>query len=737
MFSIHPKCARVAQCPTFATFRHIQKVLVAASLAAGTLLAQTTASITSTPLNKTNPVEFGPAIVDSAGNLYFRSSGPTTAGAIQTQTGGGQCLVSNGFFDSLNPCPDAYVGKLDPSGNLVFGTFLGGNLADTANALAVDTTGNVFIAGNTGGSFPTTSSSAIPSSTTSKAFVAKVSADGTRLIYSTYLPDTAASASGIAIDSTGAAYVTGNSTTGHAFVIKVSADGSSFGYNTALAGGKVDSGDAITADSAGNVVVTGHTTSTDFPVTTGAFQGSLKGTQNVFVARLDTAGHTVFATYVGGSGTDLPQVIKMDSSGNVYVAGATSSADFPSTAGSFEPTAIVPLWNSFGPGGFAFSMKSTGALNWSTAVESNELPALQQGVTQLALGTSGDVYVAGIAGAGYPVTASAPQPCFDGSNQGLDAFVVHLDSRGALLDASYAGKGPFVVEGFTANANGPALVTNDSNGTSETLYQLHFGAAGSTPAPCMSLQVLNSASMSGYQTVVPGELITLTGFGIGPDTGVVSQRDAQNLTPRQAGGVQVLFNGQPAPVLYAQSRQINAMVPVELSGTTQTAITVVYNGTTFGPINATVAEFGVPGFFRQNLGVSSQAGAVNQDGTLNSAGNPVARGSVISLFGTGFGLTAPACPTGGINPPGAISLKSGLGISIVSSAGVNQIVIQTQAQYAGNAPGLPCGVTQANIVVPTTAQPGVFQFLPESTFSLSFNSFAIGQGSAGGFIYIK
>jgi uncharacterized protein (TIGR03437 family) len=112
--------------------------------------------------------------------------------------------------------------------------------------------------------------------------------------------------------------------------------------------------------------------------------------------------------------------------------------------------------------------------------------------------------------------------------------------------------------------------------------------------------------------------------------------------------VQVFFDGQPAPVPCAQSQQINAVSPVELDGQTSTSIVVQYNGVSFGPIVAPVV-FAAPDIFRLNPGVSTQAAAVNQDGTVNSAANPAPRGSVVSLYGSGFGLTDPACAKGSLN----------------------------------------------------------------------------------------
>lgn len=117
----------------------------------------------------------------------------------------------------------------------------------------------------------------------------------------------------------------------------------------------------------------------------------------------------------------------------------------------------------------------------------------------------------------------------------------------------------------------------------------------------MSASVLNSTTLSGGSAVAPVKLITLTGFAIGPDVGAVYQLDTQGQVPRELTGVQVLFNGQPAPVLYAQSRHINALVPIELSGQTGTSITVAYQ-TTFGPISTSVVAFGAQGIFRLQPG---------------------------------------------------------------------------------------------------------------------------------------
>jgi uncharacterized protein (TIGR03437 family) len=681
----------VADCLTRETFHPARILVFIGALFSISLSAQpTVGNITTTaaPLS-------GQAVFDAAGNAYYINGLElVTPGAVQTQSGGvgyfGGCGV---VLNHPVPCPDAYVGKVDTSGKLVFGTLLGGPTGDRTTNLTVDSSGAIFITGTTGGAFPTTSNAAIPTSTTAKAFAAKISADGSRLIYSTYLPDTAAFTTSIAIDAQGNAYIAGKSGAGHAFVMKLNADGSSFGYTSILAGTNQDWATAILADASGYVIVTGQTNSPDFPVSSRALQSRLAGAQNAFVSKLDGSGRVTFSTYLGGSGSDAPAILKTDSAGNIYVAGQTTSLDFPTTPGSFQPNPLVPLWNNMSPGGFVARLDPDGsALAYSSYVMSTDS---QGAVVSLAVSPSGEAYVAGIAGAGFPVTPSAPRICFQGP---MDVFVAHLDPHGALLDATYAGAGD-IAQALALAPDGSILLLNNG------LSRIRFGGAGWTAPPCLSPNALNAATLHGDPaTVAPGELITLTGFGIGPDAGATYQPDADGQVPRELARVQVLFDGHPAPVLYAQSRQINAVAPMTLSSGTQTNISVTSNGVVIGSFKASVI-FGDAGLFRLQPGISSQAAALNQDGTVNGPSNPALRGSVVSLWGTGFGLTDPSCETGRLNPPGTSRLAPGFSAKIFDGH-FNPVL------YAGNAPGLLCGIVQINMIVPAYADPGLYLFYP-------------------------
>jgi uncharacterized protein (TIGR03437 family) len=706
-----------------------------------------TTSVTKIPYPFVGPVTF-----DAAGNMYYFGAGgsesPVTAGAAQTQSGGGLCqIVINPFglggnFPFSYPCQDAWAAKLDTSGNLVFGTLLGGPDDDRATALAIDSAGNVFLAGFTGGSFPTTSGAAIQGSTTANSFAAKVSADGSRFVYSTYLPDAVWSVSAIAIDGQGNAYLAGQSAVGHIYVLKLSANGSAFAYNVSLAGSNQGAADAIAADSFGNAIVVGHTSSPDFPVSAGAVQNHLAGTQNVFVTKLSPNGTVLFSTYLGGSGADAPTAVKIDAAGNIYVAGQTSSADFPTTPGSLQPAPAVPLWSSTGPGGFAAKLSADGsALVWSTYVMSiDNSGSGQRGVTQLAVTSSGESYLAGVTGVGFPITASAPQPCLDADLYYTNAFVAHIDPQGGLLDATYVGQNAGNLNGLSLAGDGSVLLP--WYGTYSTwLSRIRFGGAGWSAPACLSPSVLNAATQtvtlmtqpggvgSVPSPVAPGEVITLTGFGIGPDVGVTYQPDKHGGAPRELGGVQVLFDGQPAPVLYVQSRQINAVAPVELIGKTQTAINVVYRDITVGSIQASVSIAGMPGIFRLQPNTSTQAFAFNQDGTLNGPSNPAARGSIVSLLGTGFGLTDPACADGSLNPAGPVNLGAAWTASIYDTS--SRFIA---ASSAAGAPGLLCGMVTISLPVPTTANPGDYLFFPRSDL---YGGEAFIEGQAGATIVVK
>ncbi|HMH53502.1 MAG TPA: SBBP repeat-containing protein [Candidatus Acidoferrum sp.] len=315
-------------------------------------------------------VGFGIA-VDATGNAYVTGATgsadfPTTPGALDT---------------THNGVSDVFVTKLNASGSaLVYSTFLGGSDNDGGSGIAVDSAGNAYVTGATASAdFPTSSGAFDPTWNGNPlvepfdAFVAKLNASGSALVYSTYLGGSDfEGGSAIAVDTSGSAYVTGFTAStdfpttatafrstfrggdGDAFVTKLNATGSALVYSTYLGGSGVEAGRGIAVDSAGNVYVTGETDSADFP-TVNPIQATLIGGSTVFVSTFNAAGTAlVYSTYLGGSLVDGGNGIALDATGNVYVAGTASSADFP-TVNPSQPVlggsvdAFVARVNPFGP----------------------------------------------------------------------------------------------------------------------------------------------------------------------------------------------------------------------------------------------------------------------------------------------------------------------------------------------------------------------------------------------------
>jgi len=228
---------------------------------------------------------------------------------------------------------------------LIYSTFLGGDASDVGNDIAVDSLGNAYVTGRTFSDFfPTTSPIQGALGGSQDAFVTKFNSAGSAHVYSTFLGGSGSDIGfGIAVDSSGSAYVTGRTESSNfpttspiqgalggsqdAFVTKINPAGSAHVYSTYLGGGNAEDGLGIAVDSSGSAYVTGETRSTDFP-TTSPIDGALGGSIDAFVTKINPAGSAhVYSTYLGGSGDDVGNGIAVDSSGSVYVPGRTSSSD--------------------------------------------------------------------------------------------------------------------------------------------------------------------------------------------------------------------------------------------------------------------------------------------------------------------------------------------------------------------------------------------------------------------------
>ena len=274
--------------------------------------------------------------------------------------------VTVGAYDvTANGLRDAFVLKLDASGSTVLlATYLGGSQDDNGVAIVLDAVGNIYVAGHTKSpDFPTTYDARTGTSDNT-AFLTKLSASGSALLYSVLLDEAYYYKQALAVDANYSAYLavktTSFTTTAGAFrstcaggmdigLAKLNPAGSALMYATFLGGSSDEDLGDITIDATGAVYVSGTTWSSDFPTTSGAYRTTLSGYSNAFVAKLNPsasgASSLIFSTYLGGSGYDQGYAIALDPPGNVYVGGETSSADFPTTPGAYS--ASVGYYNAF------------------------------------------------------------------------------------------------------------------------------------------------------------------------------------------------------------------------------------------------------------------------------------------------------------------------------------------------------------------------------------------------------
>jgi hypothetical protein len=351
---------------------------------------------------------------------------------------------------------------------MAYATFVGGSSSDTAWAVAVDSTGCAYVAGETWPvNFPRTFT--ISSTTGNQdAFLVKMNQAGTAVLYATYFGGQGRdSARSVAVDAAGNAYVTGFTyssnfpvTTGayrspslgqgDAFAMKVNAAGSALVYSALLGGSGSDFATGIAVDGAGNAYISGYTSSVAFPVTTGVPQPSFGGGfQDAFVAKLNPTGSgLIYATYLGGTGNDVANGIAVDSLGSAYVAGYTDSPNFP-TRNPFQASA--------GGQGDAFIGKLSPA--GDVLAFSTYLGGRQADIgTAVALDSVGNIYITGSTlSTDFPVTAGAFQTVNHGS---YDAFVSVLNPQGSgLIYSTYVGgEGADQAASIAVDAGGVAYI---------------------------------------------------------------------------------------------------------------------------------------------------------------------------------------------------------------------------------------------------------------------------------------
>jgi uncharacterized protein (TIGR03437 family) len=491
--------------------------------------------------------------------------------------------------------------------------------------------------------------------------------------------------------SDGAIYAMASNSGTDAFAMKLDPSGTKIVYSTYLGGSGTDTATGIAVDGSGRAYVTGTTTSFDFPVLN-AMQPRAAGLHDGFVSVLDPSGaHLVWSTYLGGSGDDAVSAIALDPAGNVHLTGYTSSGDFPIRQAS-QPSLLG------GRMPFAAKVKGDGSgLIFSTYFGGSGGDSSYA----VAADAAGNTYITGRTLSTDMPTLNAIQPGMAGSS---DAFVASWNGQtGALQYSTYLGSGYSLEYGIAADAAGNAYVAGSTYSPDfPRKYAFQYNAGGGGDAflvkisplaagPAMALSGV--ASAASYATVVaPGEIVSIFGAALA----VTPATAGAPPLPVKLSDVTVSVNGVAAPLLYVSPVQINAQIPFETSP--GTAKVTVSSSAGTAALNVQVAA-AAPAIFTLNA-TGSGAGAIEHGltGQLVTAANPAAAGEIVSVYCTGLGAVSPPAVTGAApsTPPQ----------QTVAPVQVYVAGAPARVSYAGLAPGF-AGLYQVNVQIPAGTPSGV------------------------------
>ena len=647
----------------------------------------------STYLGGTAADEGHAVAVDSSGNLFV--AGRT----YSTSAGNSHVLLL----------------KVLTTGSTVQSIF-GGTLGnDTANAVTVDSTGNVYLAGSTSsGDFPIAGTTVFQAELlgSMNAFVMAFNPTITLPIFSTYVGGSFSDeAFGIALGPNNTVYVVGDTestnftlitnnafqTTNHggydAFLISLSSIGVA-NFGTYLGGSGDDHAYAVTVDSAGAIYVVGGTLSSDYPVSPGLpepFQVSNLGNEDGFAIKFFATGQNAYwSTFIGGEGEDVANAVAVDSAGIVYVAGVTASLQFPVSTGAYQT-----VFQGGASDGFVTALESNGQYGaWSTYVGSDGADV----INSIALDGSGNIVLTGSTdGLKFPTTADAVQAANAG---GQDVILATLSHSGAslLYSTYFGGGGNDVATGVALDSSGRTYLTgitssnNDLPVTSGALQTVYGGGASDAfvaifgcpvAVPVIASGGIGNAASYLASAVSPGGVIAIFGSNFGCTPAAAPSIPL----PLTLGGVTVKVNGTAIPLFYVGESQINAQLPYETAVGTAT-VTVTAPGGTSAAVSLPVIAAG-PGIFV----INSQAAAFNADGTLNTPTNPAAVGSYISVYFTGQGPVSQPIVTGAA----PVTAPPYSNVTLANSATIGGMA--STIYFMGLAPGL-VGLAQANLLVP-------------------------------------
>jgi uncharacterized protein (TIGR03437 family) len=618
-----------------------------------------------------NGLDYAYAVaVDSVGNTYV------TGGA-----GSANFPTTNPEQGTLKGAEDAFVTKINPSGSAkLYSTYLGGGGPDEGHGIAVDVQGNAYITGSAGSiDFPTMNAIQSAPGGSGDAFLVKLNATGSAIIYSTLLGGNGIdTGSAVTVDAAGSAYIAGSTFSTNlptknpfqaaiggqedAFIAKINATGNAWAYVTYLGGNAVDQGNAIAVDASGNAYVTGYTASNNFPVQS-AFRGSNAGVVDAFVTKLNPAGSAlVYSTYLGGSALDYGTAIAVDSSGNAYVTGLVTSDDFPlanpidATLGSHAVGDVFVT--KFNPSG--------SSLVYSTYLGGGS----EDDSYALALDQSNNVWITGRTNSSdFPLTNP-----IQSTRVAFDMFVTEINAAGSatLFSTFIGGSGSESGRGIAVDKLGNIHIAGEGTSTDFPVVRPLQGANGGGAGPQDGLVLLLgdvqpfsgptitmvSDNLIDSGPVVPGGWFYVKGSNLADTQRIWGSSDFTDSTtlPTDLNGVEVWVNGAPVPVYFISPGQVNAQAPSNVSGTM--TVQVFRLGLGSNVLTAQVAQIQPSVYFYQ-VNSKDYAAALFQDYSL--MGDPAIvpgthkakPGDIIQLYAAGLGpstsgivLTSPVPITG-------------------------------------------------------------------------------------------
>ncbi len=650
---------------------------------------------------------------------------------------------------------DLVVARLDASATkVIYFVYLGGSGYDEGRALAVDAQGNAYITGYTGSSdFPVTSgfSGPVPSGSV-YPFLIKLNPNGAVAYATLFAGAVAAVPSAIALDSGGNVFISGTAVQGYPatagafssgiagtnlpFIAKLDPSGTKTLFAVSGVGGS-----QIALGPQGDIWVSGNIAYLLYPTTAGTYQttftpsfscGSVPGNMcspasQQYITRLSADGtKLIYSTYLTGANGSTNLGLVVDSAGNAYVTGTTTSQDYPFTT---APSA------SDRPGLFLTKLDAIGSKVLWSVMQGGNLLALDAGGNLVAGGSfipvTGPPYSP--SGTTYPPpppTGNTPAQCLPNrttvqSVAYVQGFRAQDGSTAAtqLLSATEAYAYAMAVEpdgrillgGRTELPDVPLSpgVVFSGAVTQRTVFGAFLAAfdlsqpAGGPQLGC----VTDAVTLAPIGPAAPGQLLSLFGTGLGPQTGISGFAAGQTSLPTSLANVQVTFDGLPAPLLYVSSGQINVQVPFEVAQKASTVMTVSIGSDSLTRMFV-VARSNPSVFLDMSVSVAGcdpsytgsvvfAAVALNSDGSRNSCANPAKPGTSVTIFlnGVAARMGSSFAATGSITGPKSDPFGS--------QVDVRSDLVSLAAGPLFPASGMIAGISQLSVQLPEISEPGL------------------------------